>query len=339
MKNAPDQPVAVISGIGVSLPRKIVASRDLDAELGLRSGWLERNCGVRQRHVASVDETQEAMGAAAARAALADAHCAGDDLDMLLFAAAVGRQPIPATAPLIKQLLGLSAHNFPAFDVNATCLSALTAMDLAAMYIHAGRAKKVLVVASEIASRALPWKTDPRTAGLFGDGAAALVVGGAEPADAACALGPFLMETYSEGYTFCELRAGGTRYDFHREQEAFAANSQFAMQGSALYQLTSQNAPGFIARLLDLAGWKQSEVDLVVPHQASPHALAHIVKRCGFAAERVVDLAAELGNQVAASMPIALFKAREAGRLESGMKVLLLGTSAGVSLGGAAMVA
>jgi 3-oxoacyl-[acyl-carrier-protein] synthase-3 len=146
------------------------------------------------------------------------------------------------------------------------------------------------------------------------------------------------METYSSGYDHCELKAGGTRYDFHNQPDEFAANSWFAMKGKALYQLTSEVAPGFIARVLEKAGWRQDEVDLVVPHQASPHALAHIVKRCGFGAERVIDYAAEIGNQVAASLPIALYKAREAGRLQAGMKVLLLGTSAGVSLGGAAMV-
>jgi 3-oxoacyl-[acyl-carrier-protein] synthase-3 len=151
-------------------------------------------------------------------------------------------------------------------------------------------------------------------------------------------LGVFHMETYSSGYDHCELKAGGTRYDFHNQPDEFAANSWFAMKGKALYQLTSEVAPGFIARVLEKAGWRQDEVDLVVPHQASPHALAHIVKRCGFGAERVIDYAAEIGNQVAASLPIALYKAREAGRLQAGMKVLLLGTSAGVSLGGAAMV-
>lgn len=338
MVNAFATPVAVVSGMGVSLPREIVASGDLNAKLGLRAGWIERNCGVRLRHVASGDETQESMGAAAARAALNDAGLDGREVDLLLFGAAVGRQPIPATAPLIKQCLGLSASPFPAYDVNSTCLSALTAMDLAAMHISAGRAKNVLVVTSEIASRALPWTTDPRTAALFGDGAAALVIGAANAKPAAYALGPFLMETYSEGYGHCELRAGGTRYDFHREREEFTANSLFQMKGPALYQLVSQTAPGFIRRLLDLAGWRQSDVDLVVPHQASPHALAHIIKRCGFGADRVIDLVAELGNQVAASLPIALFKAREAGRIEAGMRVLLIGSSAGVSLGGAAMV-
>jgi 3-oxoacyl-[acyl-carrier-protein] synthase-3 len=326
-----------MSGLGVYLPRNVVASHELDAKLGLRAGWLERNCGVAKRHVVSSDETQEFMAAAAARAALADAKIDAHDIDLLLFGAAVGRQPIPATAPLIKQELGLTGVRFPAYDVNATCLSALVALDIAAMHIMAGRANRVLVVTSEIASRALPWETDPRTAGLFGDGAAAFVVSKGD-GDDAYRIGAVHMETYAEGYDFCELRAGGTRYDFHREQDSFAANSFFEMRGASLYRLSSEAAPAFIARLLDKTGWRQGDVDLVVPHQASPHALAHIIKRCGFAADRVVDFVSDIGNQVAASWPIAFHKAREAGRVQPGMKVLVLGTSAGVSLGGAAMV-
>jgi len=329
--------VPALGGLGIYLPRNVVSSRDLDAQLGLRPGWLERNCGVKTRHVVSGDETQEYMGAEAARAALADAQLDAGEIDLLLFAAAVGRQPIPATAPLIKQQLGFSDQAFAAYDVNATCLSALVAMDVAAMHVQMGRAKAVLVVASEIASRALPWKSDPRTAGLFGDGAAAFVVRAAD-GGARYRLGPTHMETYAEGYAYCELRAGGTRYDFQADHDAFAANSEFEMHGASLYRISSEAAPNFIARLLEKAGWGQDEVDLVVPHQASPHALAHIIKRCGFAADRVVDLVAEIGNQVAASWPIALYKAREAGRLQAGMKVLVIGTSAGVSLGGATMV-
>lgn len=338
MRTTQNTIVPVMSGIGVYLPRNIVLSRDLDAKLGLRSGWLERNCGVVQRHVVSDDETQEFMGAEAARAALTDAKLDGREIDLLLFAAAVGRQPIPATAPLIKQHLGLSDERFPAYDVNATCLSALVAMDVAAMHVSAGRAKNVLVVASEIASRALPWQSDPRTAGLFGDGAAAFVVCTADDT-ARCQIGAMHMETYAEGYDFCELRAGGTRYDFQAEREAFSANAEFEMRGASLYRLSSEAAPAFIARLLEKAGWRQDDVDLVVPHQASPHALAHIIKRCGFAADRVVDFVADIGNQVAASWPIAFYKARQQGRIEPGMKLLVIGTSAGVSLGGAAMVA
>jgi len=327
-----------ISGLGIALPRTMVSSGEIDVRLGKKTGWLEKTCGVRTRPVISADETQELLGAKAAQEALAEARIDAGELDALLFAAAVGRQPIPATAPLIKREIGVGDAPFPAFDINATCLSALAAMDHAGLLILSGRAKHVLIVASEIASRALPWDTDPRTAGIFGDGAAAIVMS-ATTDTPVMQVDQFHMETYQQGYEYCALRSGGTRYDFHTEADVFAANSYFEMNGPKLYKLSSANAPGFIDRLLEKAGWRHSDVDLVVPHQASPHALSHISKRCGFSPDRVFNIVADTGNQVAASLPIALYKAREAGRIEKGIKVMMIGTSAGISLGGATLIA
>lgn len=329
----------MISGVASALPARTLSSAEIDAREGFAPGWLERSCGVRNRTVVSGEETQEGLAAAAGRAALADAELDLDDIDLVLFGAAVGRQPIPATAPLIQQMMGF-ARPIPAYDVNATCLSALIAMDVAALHIAAGRARHVLVVTSEIATRALPWSDDPGTAGLFGDGAAALVVSAASAATA-----PILrlqrvhLETWGQGYDLCALPAGGTRYDFHAEPDSFAANAHFRMEGHGLFRLTSERLPDFVERALAASGWRTSDVDLVVPHQASPLALAHMVKRCGFPAERVVNTVAETGNLVAASIPITLQTARQQKRLTPGAKVLMVGTSAGVSFGAALLTA
>lgn len=329
----------MISGLGVALPRLRLSSAEIDAREGLKTGWLERNCGVRQRTVISGDETQETLAAEAACAAIADAALGADDIDMLIFGAAVGRQPIPATAPLIQQMLGM-ARPIPAYDVNATCLSALLAMDVAALHIAAGRARHVLVVTSEIATRALPWKDDPATAGLFGDGAAALVLSAAGAATKTILrLHSVHLETWGAGYDLCALPSGGTRYDFHEARDAFAANAFFRMDGHGLFRLSSERLPAFVERTLAANGWRARDVDLVAPHQASPLALAHMAKRCGFAPERIVNTVAETGNLVAASLPITLHTAREAARFTPGAKVLMIGTSAGVSFGMALLTA
>ena len=326
-----------LAGMGRALPREVLLSTEIDSRLGRPPGWLESRCGIERRFVAAAGETQEALGAEAARAALADAGLGLADIDLLLFGASVGRQPIPATAPLIKRELGGETLSFAAYDVNATCLSALVALDLASLHIAAGRARHVLVVTSEIASRALPWHDSPETAGLFGDGAAAFVVSAA-PGPGAPRLGRihgFHMETFAKGYDACQLAAGGTAIDFPADPEAFARSAWFRMDGRALYRLTSAALPGFLDRMLSRAGLRREDFDLVVPHQASPHALTHIVRRGGFDAARVFDRVRTIGNQVAASLPVALTLARDEGRIRPGMRVLLIGTSAGVSLGGA----
>lgn len=328
----------ILSGLGTCLASDSVASDELDRRLGKPHGWMLRNSGVAARPLAGDAETQEGMGARAASIALGEAGVAIADVDLLLFAAAVGRQPIPATAPLIKRELGAAAA-FPAFDVNATCLSALAALDVASLHLLAGRARHVLVVASEIASSALPWEHSPATAGLFGDGAAAMVLSAADTGLAGPRFGGFQMETYAEGYDACTIAAGGTRMNLRNDPAAFEAGATFRMDGRALYKLTAAKLPGFLERLLSGVGWSRADVDLVVPHQASPHALAHIRRRCGFRAERVFDCVAGLGNLVAASLPVALHRARSEGRIGAGARVLLIGSSAGVSLAGAALQA
>ena len=326
-----------ILGMGVGLPREIVGSSCLDRRLGKPTGWISNACGVFSRSVATCEETQEHLAVIAAQMALADAGLQPDNLDLILFGAAVGRQPIPATAPLIKDLLGIRKEQVPAYDINATCLSALVAMDLANLHIGAGRAKHVLVVSSEIASRALPWDDDPATAGLFGDGAGALVLGPSVEPDR-LRIRDFAMETWAEGYDFCTLGAGGTRFDLKTDRLAFEQNCMFRMDGHSLFRLSRKRLPHFIQRLLERSGWTVDDIDAVVPHQASPLALQHMIRRCGFHSDRVVNTIRDTGNLVAASLPITLHTAREDGRIQPGSKILMIGTSAGVSVAGMTLV-
>ena len=183
----------MISGVGAALPAAKTLSETLDIELGKKRGWLYRRTGVKARYICE-GETQEGLAAEAARHALDNAGLSIEDIGLVLFGAAVGRQPIPATAPLILKLLGGGDHIVPAFDINATCLSALQAMDIADLWIGGGRCQHVLVVSAEIASRALPWDTQPEVAGLFGDGAAAVVLSASD--DKTRGVRSFMLETY-----------------------------------------------------------------------------------------------------------------------------------------------
>ena len=226
---------------------------------------------------------------------------------------------------------------FPAYDINATCLSALAAIDIAAMHIETGRARNVLVVASEIASRALPWDDDPQTAALFGDGAAAVLLSAGQADEAGLSVGPRLFETYESGYDACTLAAGGTRFDYHAQPEEFERNSFFKMEGQALFKLSGKVLPGFIDRLLEMADCRQRDIDLVLPHQASPIALEHMTRKSGFTRDRVFNRASAMGNLVAVSLPAILNLARSEGMIAKGARVMMIGTSAGISVGGAVL--
>ncbi|WP_137929768.1 3-oxoacyl-ACP synthase III family protein [Mesorhizobium comanense] len=325
-----------IVGTGRALPAQCVTSRNLEERLGLDRGRLEAATGIVERYVCE-SESQVDLACAAARLALADAALKPDAVDLVIGGCAVPYQPLPSTAPLVMQRLGLADGSAAAFDVNSTCLGFLTAFETAARMIDAGQCETALVFSSEIASRALPWADQPEIAALFGDGAAAAVLRKALPGEGKVLAS--LMRTYPSAYEACGIGAGGTRFDFQRQPEEFSRHTLFHMDGKELFRLTSRHFSGFVGELLRRAGWRHEDVGLVVPHQASPLALAHMARQSGFAAEKLIDISARYGNQIAASIPFALDIARKQGRVMPGTKVLFLGTSAGVSFGGMALEA
>ncbi|RWB19401.1 MAG: ketoacyl-ACP synthase III [Mesorhizobium sp.] len=323
-----------IVGTGRAVPAECVTTSALEERLGLGRGALEGATGVVQRYVCG-DESQIDLACAAARLAIADASLEPSAVDLIIGGCGVPYQPLPATAPLVMHRLGLADGSAAAFDVNSTCLGFLTAFETAGRMIEAGQCETALVFSAEIASRALPWRDAPEVAALFGDGAAAAVLRRAKPGEGSVAAS--LMRTYPSAWEACGIGAGGTRFDFRKEPEEFARHSLFHMDGKELFRLTSRHFNSFVAALLERAGWRHQDVDLVVPHQASPFALAHMARQTGFAPEKLVDIADRFGNQIAASIPFALDVARRDGRVAPGTKLLFLGTSAGVSFGGMAL--
>jgi len=323
-----------LTGFGACAPREQRPSTALDAVFGQPAGWTEGQFGIASRGVASPDETTSAMGAEAARKALAMAGWAPEDLDVIIGACAVMEQPIPGVSVLIQQALGLGKSGVWAFDVNQTCLSFVTALDVAAMGFESRRFRRALIVSSDIASAGLDWET-PHAAAIFGDGAAAVCVEAGSDRD-----GPGLLsrrfETYGDGKDLATLRSGGTRIRIEHGLEALTEGARFHMDAFGIFKAAARHMPDLIDGVLAEAGVTRETVDVIVPHQASRPALEHARKLMGGAPGRVVDIFSTRGNQIAASVPTALVDAHARGLLAPGKTVLLLGTAAGISA--AAMV-
>lgn len=322
-----------ILGTGHSLPSTVVTSEELDRRFNYCPGTIESTGGVRRRHFAGSDETAAQLAAEASRLALKAAGITIDDIDCLVAASGTMDQGMPCNAALIHRELGLSRLAIPAFDVNASCLGFLAALDALSWPIAAGRYRNVLIVAADIASCGLDWTTLEASA-IFGDGAAAAVIG---PGNGASRLLAAELNTLSEGADLCRIPGGGSRYHPTRIDQPFDKLALFRMDGKRVFKLATRHLPGFLDRLLARAGVHRDQLDWIVPHQASHLALSHASKRLGFARDKVIDIFAEHGNQVAASLPTALDIAIRDGRIQRGNKVLLLGSGAGLSLGGVVM--
>lgn len=321
-----------IVGTGRSVPRRAIASSDLDELHGFTSGYLQSVTGVNTRHVCD-DENQIDLACVAARKALDAAGLRPQDLDMIISASAVAYQPIPGMAPAIQRALGIADGACFSTDINSTCLSFPVALHFASSLLQAGNNRTILIVSSDIASRALPWKTQPAVAGLFGDGAGAAII----RADDHAGILASHFTTLPSGYDACQIGSGGTRFDFQREPDQFAAHSTFSMDGKELFRLTARDFGAFVGELLAATNTRHDEIVRVIAHQASPGALAHMTRICNFKPEQVIDISAQFGNQIAASIPFVLDFAFENGLVHQGDRIMMVGTSAGVSFGGLVM--
>jgi 3-oxoacyl-[acyl-carrier-protein] synthase-3 len=319
-----------IAGMGTYLPRQTVTASDYDRLTGRPEGSIAEGFGVVQRHRADAQETTSWMAAQAAQSALAEAGWAPESLDVIISACGVMEQPIPSTAALVQRRLGLGSSGIPAFDVNATCLSFLVAFDRVLAGFALGEWRRALIVSADIASAALDF-SDPETSVLFGDGAAAVAL----EADGCHLRLSYLLRTYGEGADLCRLESGGTRLRPTDGIDRFLAHAAFRMDGPGLFRATARHFPPFLSDLLGAADIAPADLHCIIPHQASRPALEHLKRSFPDGHAKTVDRFTDVGNLVATSIPFALSVARREGRLRPGELGLIVGSSAGISLGGA----
>lgn len=324
-----------IVATGQYVPSRRVDSIAFDQRWGKPDGWTRRHAGIDYRHFAGPDEPASMMAAHAAQDALQRAGLRADQVDVVISVGGVMEQAIPCTAALVQRRLGLAGTGIPAFDVNATCLGFLVALDLVASALVTRRFRRALLVAGEVASAGLDWD-DTDTAPLFGDGGAAVIVEVVEDDSASCLLASH-METFSEGAEFCQVRAGGTRVRLADGTAAFADASHFEMSGRSTYRLAAQKLPGFMQMLFQRAGVSVDELALLVPHQASAKALDHLQRALRLPPDSLVRILQTHGNQMAASIPLGLHHAIEGGNLRRGELFAMVGSGAGLSFAGAVL--
>lgn len=321
-----------IEGVGSYLPERVVTNDELERRCGLAPGWISKWTGVDERRWADPErETNAFMGARAAEGALSAAGRGLGDVGLILNASGTHQQVLPENAPFIQAELGRGARGIASMSINATCLSFVAAIDTAASLLASGRHRRILIVSSDIASVGLNFE-QPESASLFGDGAAAALVGRSEPDDGACLEAAHFV-TYSEGARLTEIHRGGTLDPTYRYSSDEHASWLFHMEGRKVLRLARGLIPPFLESLRGGLSQSLDGIDLVIPHQASRMGLK-LSSGMRWAPDKVVRTLERFGNVIAASIPLTLHHAVETGRLRRGMRTLLIGTGAGLSIGG-----
>ena len=318
-----------IAGFGHAVPARRIDNAEIEARLGLETGWIERRTGIRSRHWAEDGETLSGLAAAAGKMALEDAEIARDEIALTLLATSTPDHLLPPSAPLLAHRLGLEKSG--AIDLAGACSGFLYALTLADGFVRThGRA--VLVVAANILSRRINL-AERASAVLFADAAGAVVL--VPDRDRRRGLLSADLTSDGGGYDLIHIPAGGSNRPFSTGIGA----EEFLMtmrDGREVFSRAVALMTGASARALDQAGIASGDIDRFIPHQANARMFDAVSGNLDIDPARVVRTIETFGNSSAATIPLSLSVANGAKRFAKGETLLL--TAAGAGLTGGAVV-
>ncbi len=313
--------------MGHSYPEGILTNADLEKIVETSDDWITTRTGIKQRHKAAADEYTSMFGTAAAKQALERAGLEPTDIDLIVCATTTPDQIMPSTGALIQAKLG--ATNAAGMDIFAACSGFLYGLTMIESMIKTGQIRYALVIGAEVLTKYVDY-TDRGTCVIFGDGAGAAVLG-----PVAEGKGILATKIRSDGRYEEQLYApgGGTKLGTtHKtidDGEHF-----FKMKGNELFKVAVRSMADISAEMVEKAGYKVDDVDIVIPHQANQRITDAVASRLGVPEEKVYSNIAEMGNTSSASIPIAMDECIQSGRIKEGSLVLLTAFGGGVTWGG-----
>ena len=277
------------------------------------------------RYRISGEEKQISLAVTACQKALKNANITINDIDCIVSASAVGIQPIPCMAALIHEKIA-KGTSIPALDINTTCTSFMTTLDTMSYLLEAGRYKRILIVSADVPSKALN-PNQKESYELFSDGAVAYLI---EKTDKEVGVIDAMQKTWSEGAHSTEIRGGLSHFHPENYSESTKEEFMFDMNGKTILSLCMKVVPKMLKEFLENNNMKISDIDMVVPHQASV-AMPIIMDKMGIPKNKYINEVKEFGNMVSASVPITLAHALEKQKIKNNDIILLVGTAAGLT--------
>jgi len=318
-----------ILGTGRFIPSNIVTNDDLAREVDTSDEWIRERTGIESRCFVEPSVPTSELAAQAIAAACERAGIQPGELDGIIVGTCSQDTLFPSTACWVQDRLDI--RGMPAFDVMAGCSSFLYGLEIASNWIAGNPKAKIAVCGAEVFSKILDFK-DRRTCVLFGDGAGAAIVGVGRGGS-----GVLASNWGSDGTqaSILNIPAGGTRQP--ASHATVDERLHFVqMEGSKVFKHAVRAMSQGLVDAMTEASIGPQDVDVFIPHQANMRIMEATRERTGIPEERVYSVLHKYGNISAASIPVAMSEAVDAGRLKDGD--LLAMTAFGTGLTWAASV-
>ncbi|CAN5889832.1 beta-ketoacyl-ACP synthase III [soil metagenome] len=314
---------AAITGWGMAVPDRVLTNADLERMVETSDEWIVSRTGIRERRVVGPNDTTTSLSVAAARQALEKARLTADDLDLIIVATCTPDQFLVSEACLVQGELGGQAA---AFDLGAACSGFVYALSTASQFIQSGAYRRVMVIGADTLTRFVDY-SDRSTCILFGDGA-----------------GAFVLEASTEprGLLSTVLGAdgGGYKHLYIPGWGAFVPESAgifpeyrpyLQMNGREVFRFAVTVMGDAAVEAVEKAGLGFDDIDMLIPHQANLRIIDAAARRLNLSMDKVWVNLDRYGNTSAASIPIAMVEAEQAGKLGEGDNLVLVAFGGGLA--------
>ncbi len=321
-------PMAKIIATGSCLPEKVVTNFDLEKMVDTTDEWIRTRTGISERRISAKDQPSSALAAGALTDALDSIGMDKSDLDFIILATVTPDTMFPSTACWVQKRLGIS--DIPALDISAACSGFMYGLSLARSFIESGMYKTIAVIAVEELTKITDWN-DRSTCVLFGDGAGSVIVQAAEAGDESGILSSYLGADGKFGNLLVKEAEGTLNPATH---ETIDKGMHFIkMEGQETFKQAVRVMKSASVEAVKLAGIKEEDLDLVIPHQANIRIIDALAKRLKVDYDKVVITVNKYANTSAATIPIALNEANREGRIKKGDNVLMVAFGGGLTWG------
>ncbi|MEY2638970.1 MAG: hypothetical protein RIR90_452 [Bacteroidota bacterium] len=338
-------PRSKIAGIGMYVPKNVFTNQDMTRFMETSDEWIQERTGIKERRFADrKGETTTTMGVEAATIAIERAGITPQDIDFIIFATLSPDYYFPGCGVLVQRALKMK--EIGALDVRNQCSGFVYALSVGDQFIRSGMYKNILVIGSEKHSFGLDFTTRGRNVSvIFGDGAGAVVLQPTEDAnqgilsthlhsdgEAAEILAMYNPGTHANHWVeqkFADFDEAEMGQMFMSHQMIDNAQNFPFMDGPSVFKKAVVKFPEVIMEALHQNGYQPSDINMLIPHQANLRISQFVQQKMGLRDDQVYNNIQKYGNTTAASIPIALCEAWEAGKVKDGDLVCLAAFGSG----------
>lgn len=344
----------VVKGTGFVVGEHLVPNSRFESFMDTSDQWIRERSGIEQRYFVADGTSTSDLGARAARIAMEEAGLKPEDIDYVIFATMTPDHFFPGSGSILQHKLGL--RNIPTLDIRQQCTGFVYALQVSDALLKARAAKKLLLIGAETHSPFMPFHHWPTVLGLdnvaptpeeravntqvrdravlFGDAGAALILTLDENEKER---GLIDFELHSDGSSFQKLYvpSGMASRPYVSKEMLDRLDHVPHMDGKYVFRMAVTKMPEVVRSLLDRNGFKVSDVNMFIAHQANLRINEAVQQYLGIPNERIYNNIQKYGNTTAATIPIAYDECRRSGRIKPGDLVCFFGLGAGFHWGAA----